>query len=232
MFPNLPDNVRMPDRSACAQSVSAASLNFESSVWIFWIHPETFSDPPCLTLNSWFAWKSKVRFSTYVFLKNSLNSIHLSKFLCDFAILGSPLILVNINLYNLSSWIGVYHLESCIYIWNESKYFTSLLFPLNGVTNLRTSLTLTYSSAMLPDLSVSAILTFPSLCPTLVFLAGTHPCSRSCFVGLLLGVDVSRWSCLVLQGSFLQGKFSSFPSFSSSLWPPSITTRLISGYIQ
>lgn len=88
------------------QSCRAASLNFELSLWMFWIHSEILSSFQCFAPNSCVAWKSSVRFSVYVFLKNAFRSSQFSKFLWVMATRGSPLMLVSTNLCKTSELPG------------------------------------------------------------------------------------------------------------------------------
>jgi hypothetical protein len=87
-------------------------------------------------------------------LRNSSNSSQFSKFLCEIAALGSPLILVGMNWYSLFLSSGRTQLNAVSALDTNVKIY--FLLPLKGETNFRASVTLIYCVVVMSDLPVFA----------------------------------------------------------------------------
>ena len=90
----------------------------------------------------------------YEFYKNSLSSNQLSKFLWLIAVLGSPLIRVNTNLYKMASCSGL--ISAKVVSTFPVNASNCCLFPLNGGTNFKASSTLINSPFILAILLPTA----------------------------------------------------------------------------
>ena len=88
-----------------------------------------------------------------MFFKNVLKSSQFSRFLCVIATRGSPLILVSTNLYNTCEFSGLITANAVSTF--EINANTSLLSPLNGVINIRSSLADIYCHDFIPMLLLS-----------------------------------------------------------------------------